>query len=341
MNKAMLSLLSEPEVLLVRDTEPTALALLDEDAAGDLLLRVRRARNKYSTNYRRQSSQRVVAKGSRGAARGSSNKTAMKAEIFEDALARVSRRLAALAKQSAADLRAERLAAARGDARTAPAKAPTKAAARKAARQAQGAGDEDEGAAHAGRQEAGGVHRAPPVRDGRRPRDESLSRVSRSVRGTGRARPARRPGRPGRRRSRRAVDRRGSPATTSGSSGREPDGRPQGVAVGAAGDEADRASVEVDRLGVPERGLGVVESEEDLLASGASRGEGGVAEEVLAVARRIGRVRPTPGCRRGRCRGRGAGSPPRSASESSACMPASRSPRSAPAAVMASKTPTA
>ena len=131
MNKAMLSLLSEPEILLVRDTEPAALALLDEDAVGDLLLRVRRARNKYSTNYRRQSSQRVVDKGSRGAARGSSNKTAMKAEIFEDALARVSRRLAALAKQSASDLRTERLAAARGEARTAPAKAATKAPVKK------------------------------------------------------------------------------------------------------------------------------------------------------------------------------------------------------------------
>ena len=142
MNKAMLSLLSEPEVLLVRSTEPAALAELDEDAVGDLLVRVRRARNKYSTNYRRQSSQRVVAKGSRGAARGSSNKTAMKAEIFEDALARVSRRLAALAKQSAADLRTERLAAARGEARTAPSKRrpdqrprlrPKKSAAKKSA----------------------------------------------------------------------------------------------------------------------------------------------------------------------------------------------------------------
>jgi hypothetical protein len=114
MNKAMLSLLTESELLLVRETETAALALLDEDATGDLLVRVRRARNKYSTNYRRQSAKRVVAKGSRGAARGSSNKTAMKAEIFEEALARVSRRLATLARQSATDLKAERLAAARG-----------------------------------------------------------------------------------------------------------------------------------------------------------------------------------------------------------------------------------
>jgi hypothetical protein len=37
----------------------------------------------------------------------------MKAEAFEEALARVSRRVAALARQAAAELRAERLAAAR------------------------------------------------------------------------------------------------------------------------------------------------------------------------------------------------------------------------------------
>jgi hypothetical protein len=37
----------------------------------------------------------------------------MKAEAFEEALSRVSRRVAALARQSAAELRAERLAAAR------------------------------------------------------------------------------------------------------------------------------------------------------------------------------------------------------------------------------------
>ena len=156
----------------MRATEPAALATLDEDEVGDLLVRVRRARNKYSTNYRRQSSKRVVAKGSRGAARGSSNKTAMKAEIFEDALARVSRRLAALAKQSASDLRAERLAAARGDARTAPAKAPTKVAAKKSAARAEGAGAQDQGAAHPRRQEEGGLDpgdRRPPPGQARHP----------------------------------------------------------------------------------------------------------------------------------------------------------------------------
>ncbi len=132
MNKAQISLLSEPELLLVRATEPAELKLLDEDEAGDLLLRVRRARNKYSTNYRRQSAQRVTSKRSRGAARGSSNKTAMKAEIFEEALARVSRRLSVLAKQSATELRRERLDAARGPAPAGAAARGTKPSAQKA-----------------------------------------------------------------------------------------------------------------------------------------------------------------------------------------------------------------
>lgn len=113
MDKATLSLLSEPERLLVVQTEPAALRTLDEDEAGELLLRVRRARNKHTTSYRRQAAARVTAKRSRGAATGSDNKTARKAEIFEGALARVSSHLARLAKAAAAALRAERLAAAK------------------------------------------------------------------------------------------------------------------------------------------------------------------------------------------------------------------------------------
>jgi len=54
----------------------------------------------------------VSTAGGRGKAFGKNQRARDKAEVFEDALARVSRRLAALAKQSAADLKAERLAAA-------------------------------------------------------------------------------------------------------------------------------------------------------------------------------------------------------------------------------------
>jgi hypothetical protein len=51
--------------------------------------------------------------GGRGKARPENTRAAMKAEAFEEALSRVSRRAATLARQSAAQLRAERLAAAR------------------------------------------------------------------------------------------------------------------------------------------------------------------------------------------------------------------------------------
>jgi hypothetical protein len=114
MNTTQISLLSESELLLLREAERPALATLDEDEVGDLLLRVRRARNKYAKNYRRQSTKRVTDNRSRGAARGSSNKTAIKAEIFEDALARVSRRLSVLARERAKELRRERIESARG-----------------------------------------------------------------------------------------------------------------------------------------------------------------------------------------------------------------------------------
>ena len=51
----------------------------------------------------------VKKSGGRGKARPKNSRNAGKAEIFEDALARVSRRLAVMAKRSAAALKAERL----------------------------------------------------------------------------------------------------------------------------------------------------------------------------------------------------------------------------------------
>ena len=114
MNRAAIATLSLPERLLIEQTEPKALAALDEDEAGDLLLQVRRARNKYSKLYRRQAGAQVATDASRAKASAKNQRTRDKAEVFEDALARVSRRLAALARESAAELRTERLAAARG-----------------------------------------------------------------------------------------------------------------------------------------------------------------------------------------------------------------------------------
>jgi len=113
MNASLLAVLNDAERLLVAETERAELAALDEDAAILLETRIRRARNKYVGQYRRGASARVAEKGGRGMARPENKRAALKAEAFEEALSRVSSRVAALARQSAAQLRAERLAAAR------------------------------------------------------------------------------------------------------------------------------------------------------------------------------------------------------------------------------------
>jgi len=113
MNASLLAVLNDSERLLVAQTERAELAALDEDAAIDLEARIRRARNKYVGQYRRAASARVAEHGARGTARPENTRAAMKAEAFEEALARVSRRVAVLARQAAAELRAERLQAAR------------------------------------------------------------------------------------------------------------------------------------------------------------------------------------------------------------------------------------
>jgi hypothetical protein len=113
MNASLLAVLNDAERLLVAETEPAELATLDEDAAIEFEARIRRARNKYVGQYRRAAAARVAEQGGRGKARPENTRAAMKAEAFEEALSRVSRRVAVLARQSAARLRAERLAAAR------------------------------------------------------------------------------------------------------------------------------------------------------------------------------------------------------------------------------------
>jgi hypothetical protein len=113
MDASLLAALNDAERLLVAQTERAELAALDEDAAIDLEARIRRARNKYVGQYRRGASARVAEHAARGQAAAENQRAALKAEAFEEALARVSRRVAALARQSAAELRAERLAAAR------------------------------------------------------------------------------------------------------------------------------------------------------------------------------------------------------------------------------------
>jgi len=112
-NKAQLHVLTDAEALLVLETEKSALAALDEDALVELHTRIRRARGKYVGQYRRGAAARVQGVGGRGKANPQNQRARDKAEIFEDALSRVSSALAAAAKASAAALKTERLDAAR------------------------------------------------------------------------------------------------------------------------------------------------------------------------------------------------------------------------------------
>jgi hypothetical protein len=115
MNASLLAVLNDAERLLVAETERDKLGELDEDAAIELETRIRRARNTYVGQYRRGAAAAVAEKGGRGKARPENARARSKAEAFEEALSRVSRRVAALARQAAQELRAERLAAARAD----------------------------------------------------------------------------------------------------------------------------------------------------------------------------------------------------------------------------------
>ena len=107
------AMLNESEKALLRQAEGASLTTLDEDALIDLHTRVRRARTKYETLYRRRASAQVRKDADRAKAHGQHARTAAKAEAFEDALARVSRALAKAARARATALRAERLELAR------------------------------------------------------------------------------------------------------------------------------------------------------------------------------------------------------------------------------------
>ena len=113
MDAATRAVLNEAEKLLIAETGREALAELDEDAAIKLQARIRRARDKYVSQYRRAASAKVAEHGGRGRARLENVRAAQKAEAFERALSQASRRVAVLARESAMALRAERLALAR------------------------------------------------------------------------------------------------------------------------------------------------------------------------------------------------------------------------------------
>ncbi len=117
--------LTNAEQALIRETEPDRMEALDEDGLLDLHGRIRRARNKYVGQYRRQASSRVATIGGRGLARAKNRRNFDRAEVFEDGLSRVSRRLAMVARQSATELKAERIAAARSMRNAGPAATST------------------------------------------------------------------------------------------------------------------------------------------------------------------------------------------------------------------------
>jgi hypothetical protein len=121
MNPTELHLFSSAEQTLLVHTERARLAELSEDELDELFTRVRRARTKYTKLYRRQSADLVKAKSSRSGTSTSNQRTKRKAEILEDALARVATALGAAARTTAKELKAERLAAAKA-AKGSPAK---------------------------------------------------------------------------------------------------------------------------------------------------------------------------------------------------------------------------
>ncbi|MEV4618299.1 hypothetical protein AB0J74_06205 [Asanoa sp. NPDC049573] len=123
--QALVGSMTEAEQMLVRETAGEELAPLDEDELVALHTRVRRARDKYTKLYRRQSAERVRSTGARGKAYPRGSRDRDKAEVFEAALARVSRRLAAAARAAARELKAERIAEARAATFTPPPPPPS------------------------------------------------------------------------------------------------------------------------------------------------------------------------------------------------------------------------
>ena len=127
MDQATRRMLNDAEQQLLRECTPAKLRKLDEDALVELHTRVRRARNKYSKLYRRRAGERVRKDRGRAKASAVNQRTLVKAEVFEDALAEVSAQLAKVAAQSARALRDERLATA-GAAKSSRSKASVPAA---------------------------------------------------------------------------------------------------------------------------------------------------------------------------------------------------------------------
>ena len=113
MNQAVLNSMTAAEQRLVAETSREAMVGLDEEELLALHARIRRARSKYVTMYRRNARGAVVKRGGRGFSYPKNQRDRDKAEVFEGALAAVSKEVGTHAARAAAELKASRLAAAR------------------------------------------------------------------------------------------------------------------------------------------------------------------------------------------------------------------------------------
>ena len=116
MAKATVTSLTEKERALIAETQPARSARARRGRAGRVAYPGPPGRDKFVKLHRRETAAQVIDAGARGVVNAGPRRSASKAEIFEDALARVSTSLAKAARESARALRDERLAAARGTA---------------------------------------------------------------------------------------------------------------------------------------------------------------------------------------------------------------------------------
>lgn len=117
-------LLTADEAKLIEQTSVAALDKKNLDEVGAIYDRVRKGRDKYRGLHRRQASSQVGKDHARGTGANKNIGSASKYEIYEEALGRVSKREAELAKQNAGDLKKERLIAAAATAEAAKAAPP-------------------------------------------------------------------------------------------------------------------------------------------------------------------------------------------------------------------------
>lgn len=82
--------LTQQENSLIEESEPQALARLDEKSLKDLQSRLRKARDKHFSLERRRGAARVEAQGSR---MPDDDRSGEKVQMFDEALARVEERL--------------------------------------------------------------------------------------------------------------------------------------------------------------------------------------------------------------------------------------------------------